>query len=344
MNNEEEINPFADPSIRKATAQSLTNQETLTDYSPFNNKTKPVKTSPVLPEKSGAAVLSTGKTISPGFPTNSTVQSREIPTTRIDLSQLEKQQAELDERERRIAERERELRNSQAPLRSKNFPPFPDWFPCRPCFYQDISVEIPQEFQLWVRYLYYLWLGYCFTLMLNFLTALSYFIIDKQAWNILALSIFYLALFTPCSYVFWFRPVYRAFREDSASSFMIFFLVFFIQIIITALQALGMGNLGCGFILMVKLFSAGGPKIFVGLLSLAVTAGFSAIALADGLLLIKVHRLYRQSGATLEQAQQEFQSAFVNNPTVRGAAREVTAAGLNETFRSSGQQQQRTNN
>lgn len=39
---------------------------------------------------------------------------------------------------------------------------------------------------------------------------------------------------------------------------------------------------------MVKLFSAGGPKIFVGLLSLAVTAGFSAIALADGLLLIKV--------------------------------------------------------
>lgn len=34
-------------------------------------------------------------------------------TTRIDLSQFERQQAELEEREKRLTERERELRNSQ---------------------------------------------------------------------------------------------------------------------------------------------------------------------------------------------------------------------------------------
>lgn len=34
-------------------------------------------------------------------------------TTRIDLSQLERQQAELEQREKRLMERERELRNSQ---------------------------------------------------------------------------------------------------------------------------------------------------------------------------------------------------------------------------------------
>lgn len=91
------------------------------------------------------------------------------------MSQFERQQAELEEREKRLAERERELRNGSSGgrfssfvihsirslglPREKNFPPLPNWFPCRSCFYQDISVEIPTEFQIWVRYLYYLWLG-----------------------------------------------------------------------------------------------------------------------------------------------------------------------------------------
>ncbi|CAF1497921.1 unnamed protein product [Adineta steineri] len=87
---------------------------------------------------------------------------------------------------------------------------------------------------------------------------------------------------------------------------------------------------------MVKLFSSHvGSKIIVGLIVMIVTLSFGFIVLADALLLIKVHRLYRQSGATLEQAQREFQSAFVNNPTVRGAAREAATAGINETLRSS---------
>jgi hypothetical protein len=45
--------------------------------------------------------------------------------------------------------------------RENNFPPLPKICPCRPCFYQDINIEIPNQFQLWVRYIYYLWLGMC---------------------------------------------------------------------------------------------------------------------------------------------------------------------------------------
>ncbi|CAF1625258.1 unnamed protein product [Rotaria magnacalcarata] len=120
---------------------------------------------------------------------------------------------------------------------------------------------------------------------------------------------------------------------------MIFFLIFFIQIIITILQCLGVANLGCGFTLMIKLFTSGGSKIVVGLIVMIVTACFAMLALADGLLMIKVHRLYRLSGASLEQAQQEFQSAFVNNETVRGAAREVATAGINDALRPTDNQQ-----
>jgi hypothetical protein len=43
-----------------------------------------------------------------------------------------------------------------------------------------------------------------------------------------------------------------------------------------------------GFILMVKLFSAGGRNIAVGVIALIVTLSFAIIAVADGLLLIKV--------------------------------------------------------
>ncbi len=43
-----------------------------------------------------------------------------------------------------------------------------------------------------------------------------------------------------------------------------------------------------GFILMIKLFAAGGKKIGVGLLVMIVTFSFAMIALTGGLLMIKV--------------------------------------------------------
>ncbi|CAM4771442.1 unnamed protein product [Rotaria magnacalcarata] len=107
----------------------------------------------------------------------------------------------------------------------------------------------------------------------------------------------------------------------------------------TILFAIGIIAGMCGFTLMIKLFTSGGSKIVVGLIVMIVTACFAMLALADGLLMIKVHRLYRLSGASLEQAQQEFQSAFVNNETVRGAAREVATAGINDALRPTDNQQ-----
>ena len=167
-------------------------------------------------------------------------------------------------------------------------------------------------------------LVYSVTLFLNMIAALSYFgalnewetfahrlspnslslrsVVDKGGAASFGLSLVYLVLFVPGSYLCWFRPIYRAFksvivfcqtgllsdcsirltcapssvdsqrtgglrpifasnipsanichvsvallnssREDSAASFMIFFLVFFIQIVVTILQALGVANLG----------------------------------------------------------------------------------------------------
>ncbi|CAF1284869.1 unnamed protein product [Rotaria sordida] len=391
MNYNDDYNPFADSSIQQATASSFSNQQPVNEYNPFAKTATTAQPAPPPPPPSQqpniAAVLPPTQPAtyqSPFYassaPPPNTVQRPIETPTRVDLSQYERQQAELEQREKRLTDRERALSDStKLQKREKNFPPLPKFCPCGPCFYQDINIEIPSQFQIWVRYLYYLWLMYSATLFLNMIAALSYFVVDKNGAATFGLSLVYLFLFIPSSYICWFRPIYRAFREDSAANFMIFFLVFFIQLIITTLQFLGVANFGCGFILMIKLFTAGGSKIAVGLIVMIVTFSFALVAAAGGLLLIKVngfarlglmatnkavgtmmiilgslwslisllsvlltirvHRLYRQSGASLEQAQREFQSAFVNNPTVRGAAREVATAGINEAVRSNDNQQ-----
>ncbi|CAF0905126.1 unnamed protein product [Rotaria sordida] len=349
MNYNDDYNPFADSSIQQATASSFSNQQPVNEYNPFEKTATTAQPAPPPPSQQPniAAVLPPTQPAtyqSPFYassaPPPNTVQRPIETPTRVDLSQYERQQAELEQREKRLADRERALSDSTKLQKGeKNFPPLPKFCPCGPCFYQDISIEIPSQFQIWVRYLYYLWLMYSATLFLNMIAALSYFVVDKNGAATFGLSLVYLFLFIPSSYICWFRPIYRAFREDSAANFMIFFLVFFIQLIITTLQFLGVANFGCGFILMIKLFTAGGSKIAVGLIVMIVTFSFALVAAAGGLLLIKVHRLYRQSGASLEQAQREFQSAFVNNPTVRGAAREVATAGINEAVRSNDNQQ-----
>ena len=135
-----------------------------------------------------------------------------------------------------------------------NWPPLPDKFCFQPCFYQDIEVEIPLEFQKVVNMLYYIWMckmnnsdlyyfssiyislviviyffSYnlpdsfnwffsCFffavhTLMylLNVIGCLALFIQQGRV-AMFGMSILYCVLFTPASYLCWFRPVYKAFR------------------------------------------------------------------------------------------------------------------------------------
>jgi ABC-type multidrug transport system fused ATPase/permease subunit len=109
---------------------------------------------------------------------------------------------------------------------------------------------------------------------------------------------------------------------------MVFFVIDAMFIVTNILFALGFIEGMCGF------FKLGRDKIIVNSMMLILGILWSIIALATILATFRIHRLYRQSGATLEQAQKDFQTAFVNNSTVRGAAREVATAGINEALHS----------
>ncbi|XP_010215295.1 PREDICTED: secretory carrier-associated membrane protein 1-like, partial [Tinamus guttatus] len=97
--------------------------------------------------------------------------------------------------------------------RKNNWPPLPENFPVGPCFYQDFSVDIPVEFQKTVKIMYYLWMFHTVTLFLNIFGCLAWFYVDPTRGVDFGLSILWFLLFTPCSFVCWYRPLYGAFRN-----------------------------------------------------------------------------------------------------------------------------------
>jgi hypothetical protein len=339
--NDDETNPFAASPARPATVSPFSNQRA-SDYNPFTNTTTPAQ--PVSPsQQSGtAAVLPSAQLpayqpsaytpvptpVAVPQPTSQYASDIKPTSTFVDLGQHDQRQTDLDEREKRLAERERALANPEsATARINNFPPLPKFCPCRPCFYQDINVDIPSQFQRWVRYLFYVWLFYSLTLFLNMIATLAYFLTDaSKGGSQFGLALVYLVLFIPASYFLWFRPIYRAFRVDSSVFFMCFFVIDVMQIATTVLAAIGIIPGLCG-ITGISLLSDNNKV--VGTMMIVLGVLWALISFATIVLTIRIHQLYRRSGASLEEAQKEFQTAIVNSPTVRGAARGVATAGVN---------------
>nr|KAF6502448.1 secretory carrier membrane protein 5 [Molossus molossus] len=127
--------------------------------------------------------------------------------------------------------------------RVNNFPPLPKFIPLKPCFYQDFEADIPPQHLSMTKRLYYLWMLNSVTLAVNLVGCLAWLIGGGGATNF-GLAFLWLILFTPCSYVCWFRPIYKAFKTDSSFSFMAFFFTFMAQLIISIVHKFYRGSGG----------------------------------------------------------------------------------------------------
>ncbi|XP_025312576.1 secretory carrier-associated membrane protein 4 isoform X2 [Canis lupus familiaris] len=166
--------------------------------------------------------------------------------------------------------------------KENNFPPLPKFIPLKPCFYQNFSDEIPIEHQLLVKRIYRLWLFYCATLGVNLIACLAWWIGGGSGANF-GLALVWLLLFSPCGYVCWFRPAYKAFRGW--------------------LSAIGFFQTSVGAA-VVMLF----PAIL-----------FSVSAAMMAIVIVKVHRIYRGAGGSFQKAQTEWNTGVWRNPPSREA-------------------------
>lgn len=176
--------------------------------------------------------------------------------------------------------------------------------------------------------LYYLWMMGVVSLFLNILSTLALFTTDPLYGVDFGLALLWFLLFSPCSFLCWFRPVYKAFRTDSSFSFFFFFFIFFCQIVIFIIQAVGIPGWGnSGWITSFSVF--GSNKAVAGMMMM-VAILFTMCSVLSIILLKLVHRAYRGTGASLVKAQQEFSQGVFSSRTFRTAASSAAQTALSQ--------------
>ncbi|CAD7087640.1 unnamed protein product [Hermetia illucens] len=314
-------NPFADPAVQQAARSAANAQNTLEDYNPFEGGDKKPQTETSVNVGLSAAPPSV-QSAPNNFEPTITNSGHHIST-----AELQRRQEELERKAAELDRREQQLQANSTRL--NNWPPLPQACCFQPCFYQDINVDIPSEFQRIVRNLYYVWMLYTLTMCANVIGGVI-LMIHKSEFAAFGLAVLYAFLFTPASYLCWFRPAYKAFRSDSSFNFMVFFFVFFFQMLLTIFQTIGIPGSGyCGFITAIMQFDSTASGIFVGLLILIIALSFGACAAGDLMMLTKIHSIYRSTGASFAKAQAEFTTGFMQNRHVRETAASAFSSAMN---------------
>ncbi|XP_019729571.1 secretory carrier-associated membrane protein 2 isoform X4 [Hippocampus comes] len=308
------VNPFNDPAVTQVTNSTV---ESVDQYNPF-------------PATENLASQTTPASSSPYQPAVLQPSSEPTPQATATAAQanLLRQQEELERKAAELDRREQELQGRSST--ENNWPPLPKSFPIKPCFYQDFSEEIPTEYQRVCKMMYYLWMFNCVTLFLNMLACLAYFTTSSTYGVDFGLSILWLILFAPCSFLCWYRPVYKAFKTDSSFSFFFFFFVFFCQVVIFIIQAVGIPRWGnSGWIAafsVIKLSKAVCAIMFI------VAILFTICAVMSIILLKMVHGMYRRTGASFHKAQQEFSQGIFTNKTFQSAAAGAASSAAQGAF------------
>lgn len=320
-----DVNPFQDASVTQAISGA---NESTGDYNPFSAAEMENYSGKTIPVSS---VSSSQPAVLP-----TSVEESAKATATAAQANLIKQQEELERKAAELERKEQELQNrsiGRDPItgaKENNWPPLPKFFPIKPCFYQNFEEEIPDDYRRICKRMYYLWMFHSSTLFLNILACLAYFTADAAKGVDFGLSILWFILFTPVSFICWYRPVYKAFRSDSSFSFFFFFFVFFFQVAVYIIQSVGIPSWGnSGWISSISMI---GSNLAVAVVMMVVAGFFTVNAVLGVILLKMVHSKYRRTGASFTKAQQEFSQGVFTNSTFQSAAATAATSAAQGAF------------
>ncbi|KFV07656.1 Secretory carrier-associated membrane protein 2, partial [Tauraco erythrolophus] len=311
---------FQDPSVTQLTN---TSQSGLDEFNPFSESsqlTNAARTTPATQPSghSQPAVLQTS------------VEPTPQAVAAAAQAGLLQQQAELERKAAELEKKERELQSNAASInpRQNNWPPLPKKCPIKPCFYQDFSADIPADYQRICKMLYYLWMLHSITLLLNLLACLAWFTVQAQRGVDFGLSILWFILFTPCAFLCWYRPIYKAFRQVLFASVTGIYLLAGGALVLTGLiiyclqdfsssshREIDQTHFG-----WIAALSELHENLAVAVIMMVVAAFFTLCAVLSLLLLKQVHSLYRRTGASFQRAQEEFSQGILTNRSFQNAA------------------------
>ncbi|PKI61559.1 secretory carrier-associated membrane protein 3-like isoform X2 [Punica granatum] len=214
---EEEVNPFSDPAVRTKTSSKYGGGSLYTSSAASAPPASNSRLSPLPPEPADF------------YDRNATV---DIPldTSGSNYQDLKRKEKELQAKEADLKRREQEVRRREEAaaragivLEEKNWPPF------FPIIHHDIANEIPVHLQRIQYVAFATFLGLALCLFWN-LIAITTAWIKGGGVKVWFLAVIYFISGVPGAYVLWYRPLYRAFRTESAMKFSWFFLFYLVHI------------------------------------------------------------------------------------------------------------------
>ncbi|XP_044496027.1 secretory carrier-associated membrane protein 3 isoform X2 [Mangifera indica] len=137
--------------------------------------------------------------------------------------ELQAKEAELKRREQEVRRKEEAAARAGIVLEEKNWPPV------FPIIHHDIANEIPIHLQRLQYVAFATFLGLVLCLFWNVIAVTTAWI-KGEGVKIWFLAIIYFIAGVPGAYVLWYRPLYRAFRNESALKFGWFFLFYLLHI------------------------------------------------------------------------------------------------------------------